>query len=523
MNSARVPLLRFFLLATLTLTMLLSCSLSPSAGGSTDTETGGVVAGIVLDNNGKGAAEVSVTLIPASYNPLTDQSLNSLSTVITDEKGAYRFVADSFTNYNIYGIRSGDRRRFFHTGIVPDRNGTVRDTGRLASPGYLMVILPDTFDMSTGYFYFKGTPAFVELKDAVPYGAEYFSVQFDSLPSTTLPPLVYARNGTTGAGVEIAPSFQIVESGSLLFNVNNATVKPIWNFSLLVGIKDTICSYFGGISGIAPLITAQINAVTGAFTTEHHFDAAILFSADSFYEYSGTVDDEGPAALHRFNYRLLYDDVKQPSDQNDIVRFSYIYLSFSPFDTLFGKRYTGYLTKLFGELRGALNLSWLLVDSMKNGITNLAFSEIPSIMNNPLKYQEWDNYTISVINYNADCIGLERDILTTAFPDTTGVLVMTADGSRISGADVHIYGSALNSRTVSEERIPAGLTDSTGRYVFPRNLFMADSSKRLAYGNLLMVVTVSGDTASAWFPLYEAGNAYFADPEASFYKEIKFP
>jgi hypothetical protein len=215
----------------------------------------------------------------------------------------------------------------------------------------------------------------------------------------------------------------------------------------------------------------------------------------------------------------------QPTDRNDIVRFSYIYLSSSQPDTLFGKRYTGYLTKLFGELRGALDLSWILVDSTKNGIDNLAFSEIPSIMNNPLKYQQWDNYTLSVINYNTGRMGSERDILTTALPDTMGILVTTADGSRISGAEVHIYGSALNSRAVSEERVPAGLTDSDGRYVFPRNLFIADSTKRLAYGNLLIVVTASGtgDTAAVWFPLYEAGNAWFADPKASFFKKIKLP
>lgn len=523
MNSARLPLLRFFLIAILASMMLLSCSLSPSAGGSTDTETGGIVAGIVLDNNGKGAAEVLVTLIPASHNPLADQSLNGLSTVITDEKGAYRFVVDSFTSYNIYGISSGDHRRFFHTGIVPDRNGKVRDTGRLASPGYLMVILPDTFDISMGYFYFKGTPAFVKLHDAMPCGTGYFSVAFDSLPSTTMPSLVYARSGITGPGVEMATSLQIAESDSVVFNVGDTSVKPIWKFSLLVGIKDTICGYYGGISGIAPLITAQIDAVTESFTKEHCFNAAILFSADSFYEYSGAVDDEGSSAPGRFHYRLFYDDMKQPTDRNDIVRFSYVYLSSSQPDTLFGKRYTGYLTKLFGELRGALNLSWLLVDSTKNSINNPAFGELPSIMNNPLKYQQWDDYTISIVNYNADRSGSERNILATAFPDTIGIRVTTADGVSIPEAEVHIYGSALNSRTVSEERIPAGLTDSTGRYVFPRNLFMADSTKRLAYGNLLMVVIVSVDTASAWFPLYEAGNAWFSDPEASFYKEIKLP
>ncbi|MBN1578711.1 MAG: carboxypeptidase regulatory-like domain-containing protein [Chitinispirillaceae bacterium] len=502
-------------------TGFLSCSLSPSAGGATDTETGGVIAGVVLDSSGNKASGVSVTLIPAAYNPVQDKPLPDSHTVITDEKGRYAFTVNEPHDVNIYARRAADRTCFLHTGIIPDRNGTVRDTGRLARTGYLMVILPDTVDTNDGYLYFTGTPLCNEVKKGSPFGGGYCGVIFDALPSSMMPPLIYARRGSDDAGAVIAPALKIVESDSMALETGEAFIKPLWRFSFIVGVKDTINRYFGTIAGIAPMIANQFRAATDAFNAAECFNGVFLFAADSFYEYSGTIDDEGPAPSG-FHYRLLYDDITPSVIRNEVVRFSYIYLSAQQPDTLFGNRYTGYLIKLFGELRGALNLSWVMVDSLKNAVNNAAFPEIPSIMSSPLKSREWDDYSASIINYNAGGVGSERNMLAAAFTDTMGIVAKTTDGNPVPGAEIQIYGSVLNTRTVNNSQVLAGLTDEEGRYVFPRNPFIADSTGRLVYGNLLIIATVSGDTASTWFPVCEAGSAYFTNPDAPLYKEVGF-
>jgi hypothetical protein len=141
-------------------------------------------------------------------------------------------------------------------------------------------------------------------------------------------------------------------------------------------------------------------------------------------------------------------------------------------------------------------------------------------MGSPLKYATWDDYSVSIINHNAGSVGFERDIVTAAFPDTLGVSV-TAAGEG-AAAEITVYGSLLNSRSVGAAPLFSGTADRNGRFVFPHNPFFADSTKRIIYGNLLIIATLLGDTASAWLPLCEAGNSYFRNPAAAFYGEIRF-
>jgi hypothetical protein len=502
----------------------LSCSLSPNVSGVTDTETGGVIAGVVLDSGGNCAPGVKVTIIPDTYNPVRDEPLPDSQTVLTDQRGEYRFAIGINHGYNIYAERPTDRTRFLHTRIVPGTNGEARDTGVLARTGFLMVILSDTVDTNKGYLYFKGTRIWSELKKTVPYGIGALCVIFDALPSSVMPQLFYACRESNNGEALIASSIDIIKSDSVVFTTLEAAIKPLWRFSLLVGVKDTISRYFGGIERITPLVNRQLFAAAHAFNAARCFNGEFLFVADSIYEYSGAADNEGPAPLSRFHYRLLYDDMGQQVSRNQAARCSYGFLANAQPDTLFGDRYTLYLAKVFGQLRGALDLSWIVVDSTKNMVNKAAFHEVPSIMSDPLKYTTWDDYSISIINYNAGNVGSERGILAAAFADTLGIAaVSAANGSVISDAEIIVYRSALNSRTLSSDRILIGSTDKFGRSRFLNNPFLSDSTGNLVYGNLLITMIAStGDTASAWFPVCEAGNAYFKNPAASYYKVIRF-
>jgi hypothetical protein len=80
----------------------------------------------------------------------------------------------------------------------------------------------------------------------------------------------------------------------------------------------------------------------------------------------------------------------------------------------------------------------------------------------------------------------------------------------------------LDTRAVKDSTLVTGLTDDNGRFVFPSNPFMANATGSPVYGTLLIIAIASGDTTAAWLPVYEAGNAYFKNSTASFYKEVTF-
>lgn len=498
----------------------LSCS-SPSISGATDTETGNVIAGIVLDNNGCAVAGAPVTLIPEGYDPLKDAPLPDSFSTVTNSDGSYSFSAENTGSFNIYCNNPSDNTGFLHTGITFDPAGTVHDTGVLAPTGFLMVKLPDTVDVNLGYLYFSGTTIYRELQTMADGFADGFTCIFDALPPAVMPHLYYAER-ESDEGSLLATSVTIVESDSVVLETSTEQTKPLWRFSILVGVKNTVSAYFGGLDNMISRIDSQFNVVTERYNSTDRFNGTFLIVADSVYEYSGTVSEEGNKDPGRFDYRMLYDNTDQPVVLHEITRSNYLYLWGSPPDYLFKDICTDYFTGTFGDCRGAFNLSWANVNASGNPITHTSFTAEPSIFHNPELYSEWDDYSISVINYNAGNTGSEREILHTAFPDSMGISVTTTSGIAVPDAAVKVYGSILNTASVSEDTLLTGMTDNNGNFLFPFNPFLLKTTGMITCGNLLITITTDSDSTSTWYPVYEAGNAYFSDTSAPYYKEVSF-
>jgi hypothetical protein len=68
----------------------------------------------------------------------------------------------------------------------------------------------------------------------------------------------------------------------------------------------------------------------------------------------------------------------------------------------------------------------------------------------------------------------------------------------------------------------AGKTNSKGIFVFSENPFMPDTASTIVNGNVLISAVQAGDTVFAWFPLFEAGGAYFTQTGTTYLKEINF-
>ncbi len=517
-GGACMKILLVRILVSLLPVFFITCTISPTAGGSTDTETGGVIAGVVLDSSGTTASQVQVALLPSSFNPVED-SLPDSNTVVTGADGAYQFRVPEDGEYNVHAVRPLDGTQLLITNISFSGGDTVTNTNMLANTGSIKLLLPDTVDTNKGYVYFEGTLIFKMLKGNVSYVSGYYAVTLDNVPATRMPSLIFAILEQTMDEVVIAPSILVSELDTLAFGTVNNTLKPLWQFSLLVAVKDDVSDPLGGIDVVRPRIIDQIGLATKQINKAKALEGILHFSVDSVYVYTTSIQNEGPKSLGDFDYRLLYDTEYDKRDK--IIRFSYIYIWGSDPEELFGTMYTNIITKLLGEIRGALDQSYLKVDSADNAVNHTPFDVAPSIMSNPSQYTTWDDYSINVINYNADTVKGERDILYDAFPDIMGIHVVSKTGEPGQGADIAVYGSELNTGTIDATPLITGTADSNGRFLFSTNPFKT-SADEIIYGTLLLSAVLDGDTAYTWFAMNNAGCAYFANPDTTLLIPISF-
>ena len=518
LGGACIQALLFGVALSLLPAFYITCTITPTAGGSTNTETGGVVAGVILDSNGTPASPVHVMLLPYSYNPVED-TLPDSNVTVTSTDGSYQFRVPDEGIYNLYAVRSLDQTRLLRTGIELSNDSMVTDTSMLDNPGTIKLLLPDTVDTADGYVYFKGTPIYKFLSGNVSYLSGFYAVTFDAVPATRMPSMIYAVREQTTDEVVIAPSVTVPELDTIAFGTKNNSLKPLWQFSLLVAVKNTVSSYFGGIDAVKPKVIHQVGAATKQINSADGLDGILHFSVDSVYIYTTSIPNEGSKTLGKFDYRLLYDTEYTLRDK--IIRFSYIYVWNTDPDKLFGTTYTNIITKLLGEIRGALDQSFLTVDSADNEVNHIPFSVAPSIMSDPTKYTYWDAYSVSVINHNADTVKGERDILYEAFPDIMGMTVTDENGEPAHGADITVYGSELNTGSIDATPLVTGTADINGRYLFSTNPFKT-SADAIQYGTLLLSAAYDGDTAYSWFAMNDAGNAFFTNPDTTLLVGISF-
>ena len=146
---------------------LINCALDPLAGGSTDTELGGNVVGVIYNENGDPANNTQVKLIPSNYNPVLDQPIPDSLIDTTDASGFYSFTLSDTGTYNIQVANLSQGTKALITGVVVHEDTTVAPDGILKETGIIKIFLPDTIDTINGYLYIEGTTLSKNLSFAV--------------------------------------------------------------------------------------------------------------------------------------------------------------------------------------------------------------------------------------------------------------------------------------------------------------------------------------------------------------------
>ncbi len=515
---------KIFLLPLL-LAILINCSVDKIAGGNGSETTNGIIS--LINKDGSNASNTSVTLIPSDFNPVTDLLLESM-TKTTDSEGQCTFTLQDSVVYNIQAVHIQKRTRFLVTNIQGEsQKESIYINGTLNDIGTINILMPDTVDTINGNLYFNGTKIKKTFSSGFSKVGGYYSFTFDSVPtSEELPQLLYCEWPQGGPPISItnALSLNPLDTISLAFSDNR--IKPVWRFSFTIAVKDVVADYHNGMENIRPLIEEWVSKSTAKFNKTDHFDAVFHFAIDSLYEYTGDLFTEGLKPMGRFDFRLLYsDDLTKTRDAqqslDDIYRTRFIYLYGTP-DEYFANWDKDILAGLFAQTRGCFQLDWLTIDSTKNYVNNTGYESIESILNEPVGTDMWDDYSINVLNYNKNELLNEVDILHKAFPNQMGVIVSDTSGA-VSSALINVYVSEFNTQTInSQPLLSGGTTDNNGKYLFTDNPFKPYGSNTAENGIALIEVVYNADTAYSWFPINEAGNAWFENSDTTLYKEISF-
>lgn len=502
--------------------LLIDCAIDPLAGGSTDTELGGNVVGFILNDNGEPAPNTRVLLISYDYNPVVDEPIPDSLIDTTDEKGYYNFTVSDTGIFNIEAVHYSQKTRTLEKGILVNSDTTHVPDATLKEPGTIEIHMPDTVDTCDGYVYIPGTTLYRKFSDVMLIGNGKYSLTLESVPASTIPVVVYKSEDWDFYMTDL---IMIESNETVIIDLSANTIKPLWHFTLIVGISGQTVSFYGGMDSVKILVEKHVNGITSKFNNPGVFNGIYRFTVDSIYQYSNDVTVEIDKPMTGFDYRLLYDGYSAWGnggwyyDTRTVCRVWDV----NDGDGTFGQSSVDITTWEFGQARGAIVLSWIEVDAANNPISHTDYNvTIESIMNYPYGINVWDEASVNLINYYDDDYYLKPNIINRSFPASMGIIVKSSIGSDLPGASVNLYGIKLLSSTVDNSPVLSGITGASGEFVFPVNPYNPDSSDYLNYYNMLISVEFEGDTVYAWEPVFDATNAWFANPDSTYRIVVHF-
>lgn len=191
-------------LALASLLFLSSCSTEKTAGGSVDTETGGMFGVALFANDSTPAASSTVSLIPEN------QGLDTLITT-ANSKGEFQFDVQNESQWNVEVSHATTGKRTLLLGKVANPNSEV--VALLHRSG--VVLLKDIPDATAGELFYSGTSKHYTLGES--------EQVLDSIPAAVSLNLHWVNNGDTVLAIEnqmVLPDDTLTVNWSELFPNN---------------------------------------------------------------------------------------------------------------------------------------------------------------------------------------------------------------------------------------------------------------------------------------------------------------
>jgi hypothetical protein len=172
------------LLICITTLFIQQCSLNQISGG-TGAETGNAkIAGIIVDTNGTPAANVTVWLYPAQYNPVTDTPPQFPFVDTTNTSGEYCFNIADTGNFTIIAKNTVTTENVFVKEVIVNHQDIQIATGTLRKTGSIRINFTPDMKFTNGYVFIRGTSLSTFVKNS-DLAAGY--VLIDSVPEGEIP------------------------------------------------------------------------------------------------------------------------------------------------------------------------------------------------------------------------------------------------------------------------------------------------------------------------------------------------
>ncbi len=507
----------------LCVTMLHHCSINPSSvvdGSSSET-----VIGTIVTATGQAAPHTRVLLIPKSFNPLINDAETNIRVDTTNAAGVYSFSKTGLGIYNIEAAHLTSGTKLLVREISVSGDTTTVPPATLQEPGSIEVHFPNTIDTTIGYVYIPGTTIYKKLSDLRPYGTDHFAVTLHSVPATTVSIGIFTKRGGDSSTVILPTPAVIKPQQTVVIDYTSQQMKPLWGFSLLVGVQKKSVAHYGGMDSIARLVSFYVEGVTTKFNTPKVFNGLFRFTIDSIYAFSDPIEEEVKKTHTGSDFRLLMDRFSDWSHGGWYYSTKTMCRAKGETNSgsLFDQSSIDVAAWEFGRARGCTPLSWLEVKKEKNLINNEAYRvPIQSIMNWPYGVNSWDPLNINFINYYADSLYTTPKIVNRAFPSSMGIMVTSAIGEPLANVPLTLYGVKLKSKSVDQTPALTGKTDSTGVFMYTKNPYNPESKNYLKYYNLLVQAIHEKDTLYTWQPVYNAINTWFTNPDTAYITQIHF-
>lgn len=287
------------------------------------------------------------------------------------------------------------------------------------------------------------------------------------------------------------------------------------SFTLQVAFPQNLVASYGGEAAVSSLVGDQMGVINQRFMSLGHFN----FHVVSVTYYAGSANDAMMQSHPGANFLLVYSETF--GDETGWVGSQQALMvgAMRQQGGVFGSQATDAAVHELGHARGAIDMYAMNVDGNNNPITHQDYQAEQSIMTYPYGETVWDGYSRSIIQASGSMIYQNSPIVSGSLPTTYRVKVVNSYGTPVSGATIQVYPVKWGSNAVASQPVMSGSTTS-GVWQLPANPFagkIGDPYDTSA-GNFLVTATRSGQTASTWMPISEAGKAFFAFGAAAPYE-----
>jgi hypothetical protein len=197
-------------------------------GGGDATETGNArVAGHLVLEDGKAAADAEVVILDSSYNPISDPAIPDSQRVRTDSKGIFHFTRLDSGIYNIQVKHAGTHTTLLILSVKVDQEKVrlAQDTLRLS--GSLSIPIPETGDSGLGYIYLPGTTLRSRIDSEIRVAGK---IQMDSVPAVVIPSVIYTKGDANSSKVSVCRNIAVKKSEVMM-------VPPFFDWSHSASIQ----------------------------------------------------------------------------------------------------------------------------------------------------------------------------------------------------------------------------------------------------------------------------------------------